>query len=171
MSAPRLHKLSPVHCDAALLYAQGYTQVEIAEHFNTYQQHIQMWCQSPVFKEKVAEYQREIQSEAIAYAKNKLATLHVKAVDRLEHLMEHAHSEAVQLGATREVLERGPLRIQRGTEGQKVSTGAVILSKDMLIAMSRVAEMTGDSHLLESMQALPLMSEPEPEPHEIPPEE
>ena len=96
MPTPRLSKLSPVHCDAALLYAQGYTQVEIAEHFKTYPQHVQYWCQSPVFKEKVAEYQREIQAESLAYAKNKMATMQAKAVDRLEHLMTNAHSEAVQ---------------------------------------------------------------------------
>ena len=155
-----LARLSPVHVNAALLYAQGYTQVQIAEQLELSQAAVGYWWKSPLFVEKVQEFQREIFAESIQYARNKIGVLQAKAVDRLEHLMEHAHSEAVQLGATREILERGPLRIQRGPGDQKISTGTVILSKDMLIAMAQVAEMTGDQSLLDTMHALPLMQEP-----------
>lgn len=156
MAQTHIKYLTTLHKDAALLYAQGYTHEEVAQHFQVDVQAVHRWARSPLFQEQLEVYRRDIRAEALSYAAQKMGMLQAKAVDKLESLMQTANSEAVQLGATREILERGPLRIQRGSESQKVTTGAIVLGKDMLMAMAQVAEMTGDQVLLESMQGNPL---------------
>jgi len=160
MALPELQSLSPLHEEAALLLAQGHKQKDIAAHLNVAEMTITRWKQSPLFEQKLTEFKRQIHSESLAYAQEKMGHMQVRAVDRLDFLIDQAESEAVQLGAVREVLDRGPLRVQRGPGGD-APKGGIILEAKMLIAMRQVAEMTGDTEMRQALEIIQLpASEP-----------
>jgi hypothetical protein len=144
--------LSPLHEEAALRIAQGHRQVDIAEHCQVAPDTVHHWVASPIFAEKVEEFKRRIQAEMIGYSTHKIAVLQGKAVDRLEYLMEHAESESVQLGAVKEVLDRGPLVNKRANQPQELPGSKVVLEEKLLVAMRRVAIMTGDTQMQQALQ-------------------
>ncbi len=156
MPLPELQSLSPLHEEAALLLAQGHKQKDVAQHLQVAEVTITRWKQSALFQEKLTEFKREIQAESLSYATEKMSHMQVRAVDRLEYLIDQAESEAVQLGAVREVLDRGPLRVQRGPSAETARTGAIILEAKMLLAMRAVADMTGDQEMSQALQILQL---------------
>jgi hypothetical protein len=162
MPLPELQSLSPLHEEAALLLAQGHKQKEVAAHLQVAEMTLSRWKQSPLFEHKVTEFLRQIQAESLSYAQEKMGHMQVRAVDRLEYLIDQAESESVQLGAIREVLDRGPLKVQRGPSDGPVK-GGIILEAKMLIAMRQVSEMIGDTEMTQALEVIqmPPVSESE----------
>ncbi len=156
--------MTPIHHQAAALIAQGKKPGEIAEYLGVLPVTLSAWKRSPAFQEILAEYRKEITDESLAYVKQQINTLQVKAIDRLDKLLE-ADSESVQLGAVREILERGPLRVIKQGEGTLIQPGQVILSERMIVAMRQVSSMVGDQEMMQVIEpvyqevATPLPSE------------
>ncbi len=159
MALPELQHLSPLHDEAALLMAQGHKRQDIAAHLNVTESTVTRWKQSPLFAERVEEFQRQIQAESLTYAQEKMTHMQVKAVERLDYLIDQAESEAVQLGAVREVLDRGPLAIKRGPGNDAGGRGGIILEAKMLIAMQQVADMTGDTEMRQALEMIQMPQE------------
>ena len=169
MALPELHSLSPLHEEAALLLAQGHKQKDVATHLQVTEMTITRWKQSPLFESKLTEFTRQIQAESLSYAQEKMTHMQVKAVDRLDYLIDQAESESVQLGAVREVLDRGPLAVKRGPGQESAGQGGSILEAKMLIAMKQVSEMIGDTEMRQALEVIQLpVSEPESEPADAP---
>lgn len=150
-------KLSSFHKHIAFLVAQGQSRSQIQEQFGVTSTTISVWLNMPAFREQVATYQKQIEDEVVTYATQKMKHLQSKAVDRLDWLMDHAESESVQLGAVREVLERGPLRIVKGIDLSKMAPGTVVLQERMLLAMQQVSQLIGDEEM--SSALLPMLQE------------
>ena len=139
---------------AAAFLAQGLTHKAVADELQVTREVVSTWMQNYDFRLKVAELQKDIQREITQYTTQKMHRLQVKAIDRLDMLLD-SQAESVALNAVKEVLERGPLRIARGLDVSKMAPGTVVLQERMLVAMHQVSHMTGD---IEMEQVLtPLM--------------
>lgn len=150
---------NPLKLHAAALLAQGLTHEQVSEQVGIARVTVTGWLSSHDFRAKVKQLQEEITQEITSYTTEKMKRLQVKAVDRLDGLLD-SQSESIQLNAVKEVLERGPLRIQKGLNLDKIAPGTVILGERMLIAMQQVSEMTGDDEMLTTLT--PLLDIPTP---------
>lgn len=150
-SCENLLDLHQLQRQAALYLAQGHRTQDVAEQLGVSRRSVELWMQAPLFKKLVQQYQEQIAEETTRYTAHKLQELQAKAIDRIEHLMEHAESEAIQFNSAKFALENGTLRVQRGIDLSKTAPGTVILHDRMLIAMQQVADLTGDSEMMQAL--------------------
>ena len=128
-----------------LVARPGTTYAEIGARLGYSEHRISRRMQNPTLREAITrETERTIEkavdatAEAIVYLKK----LHLKAVKRLEHLMDNAKSEQVQFAATNKIVD-GLAEIAAGTVKQ-VGKDVDVTEEDVIEAAKFLVQSEGE---------------------------